>query len=95
MEDSQEQEGNSDYGHLKPWQFKPGQSGNPGGRPKGSISLKTYAKQMLESMSEEEAMEFLKGIDKKTIWEMSEGKPKQDTEISGELNIKKVISADE
>jgi len=27
--------------HLKPWQLKKGQSGNPSGRPKGSVSLKT------------------------------------------------------
>lgn len=77
--------------NLRPWQFQPGVSGNPGGRPKGSISMKTYAKKMLQGMNEEEAMEFLKGIDKKTVWEMAEGKPKQDTNLTGNLTISDVL----
>lgn len=62
--------------------FKKGQSGNPNGRPVGSISLKEYARQMLSKMNDEERQEFLEGIDKKTIWEMSEGKAKQDTDVT-------------
>ena len=27
-----------DASRIKPWQWKPGQSGNPGGRPKGIVS---------------------------------------------------------
>lgn len=77
----------------KPWLFKKGQSGNPGGRPKGK-SLKEYAREMLASMSEEERQEYLQGIDKKTIWEMSEGKPKQDLDIVGEITSK-IIKLDE
>lgn len=34
--------------HLKPFQFKPGVSGNPGGRPKGTVSLTTKLQQMLQ-----------------------------------------------
>lgn len=74
----------------KPWLFKKGQSGNPKGRPKGTFSLKTYVKHMLEEMTDEQRQEFLAGIDKKTIWEMSEGKPKQDMEVSGQLTSKVV-----
>lgn len=80
--------------HLKPWQFKPGQSGNPSGRPKGSKSLKTYVQEMLRDMTDEEKLEYLRGLPKDKIWEMGEGKPKQDTEISGEV-ISKIISVDE
>lgn len=80
--------------HLKPWQFKPGQSGNPSGKKEGTVSLKTYAKNMLQEMNEEQRQEFLKGIDKKTIWEMAEDKPGQGVQVSGELTSK-VISVDE
>lgn len=79
---------------IRKYVFKPGQSGNPGGRPKGSKSMKQYAKEYLEAMSEEDRAAFLNSIDHKTIWEMSEGKPKQDMELSGELTSK-IISVDE
>lgn len=88
------QANNSPADHLKPWQFKPGQSGNPEGRPKGSVSLKEYARKMLYEMSEPERMEFLRGVDKKTIWEMAEGKPKQDVEATVEMTSK-IIRLDE
>jgi hypothetical protein len=71
----EDQDENSDYSWLKPWQYKKGQSGNPGGRPVGSVSLKTYVKNKLLSMTDEQREEFLEGLDKKTIWEMAEDKP--------------------
>jgi hypothetical protein len=37
---------------------------------------------MLYEMNDEEKMEFLKGLDKKTIWEMTEGKPDVKTDIT-------------
>lgn len=75
----------------RPWLYKKGQSGNPSGRPKGSKTLKTYLSEKFQSMNDEEREEFLEGIDKKTLWEMSEGKAKQDTNISGNLTIGEVL----
>lgn len=90
MEEAQSQE-QSEKQNDKPWLFKPGQSGNPGGRPKGSKSLKTYAKEYLLSLPDDEKLEYMAGMDKRAIWEMAEGKAKQETEHSGTLTISQVL----
>ena len=74
---------------LQPHVYKKGQSGNPNGRPVGSVSMKTYVRNKLLSMTDEEREEFLQGIDKKVLWEMSEGKAKQDVDVehSGGITI--------
>jgi hypothetical protein len=77
MEETGNQSNNS-----KPWLFKKGQSGNPSGRPKGILSMKEYARNMLASMNEEERMEFMHGLPKDVIWKMAEGNFKQDTDIT-------------
>lgn len=92
-ENAGEQRKNRDYAELRPYQYKKGQSGNPSGRPKG-ISLKEYARLKFIHMTDEEREEFLNGMDKKTIWEQGEGKPKQDMEVSGEM-VSKIIQIDE
>lgn len=75
MEDNtKKQVKKQNYDWLKPTQFKPGQSGNPKGRPPGK-SLKTYVREYFESLSDEGKKEFLNQIDPKTAWEMAEGKP--------------------
>lgn len=83
-----------DVERLKPYQFKPGQSGNPGGRPKGT--LKDYVRKMFTEMSDEKKKKWLKdnkitGIDQ---WKMGEGLPKADVELSGEVKAK-IVSIDE
>ena len=96
VEESDNQTENSlggDKLNLKPWLWKKGQSGNIMGRPKGK-TMKEYARQYLERMTDEERDEWLDGINKDSIWEMSEGKPNQDIEADVNV-ISKVISVDE
>lgn len=80
--------------HLKPWQFKKGQSGNPSGRAPG-ISLKEYARQMLLTMSEKERQEYLHGLNKDEIWRMTEGNPQNDVTSGGEKIGINLITFDE
>ena len=73
--------------NSRPWLYKKGQSGNPAGRKPGVFSLKEYVQKKLRAMTDEEREEYLEGLDKKTIWEMAEGKAKQDNDVnvSGEI----------
>jgi hypothetical protein len=45
---------------LEPYQWKPGQSGNPGGRKKNT--LKEYVSKKFMDMSDEEKEEFIKKV---------------------------------
>jgi hypothetical protein len=76
MEESQEQS------NSRPWLWKKGQSGNPGGRKKGSKSMKTWVKEMLETMDDDKRQEFLEGISKEVIWKMGEGAPQTNTDVT-------------
>lgn len=94
-EDLSQEEVSQEQSNNRPWLFQPGKSGNPGGRPKGSKSLKTYAMEMLRDMTDEEKLEYLKGLDKKIIWEMSEGRAKQETEIDATITGPGILRLDE
>lgn len=74
---------------LKAYRWKKGQSGNPGGRPKGS--LKNYVAMKLADMTEEEKNAFLKKVAPELIWRMAEGNPDTKTEHSGEVKIMPIL----
>ena len=39
--------------HLKPYQFKPGESGNPAGRPKNALTIKNALGRMADEIPED------------------------------------------
>lgn len=63
---------------VRPWLFKKGQSGNPSGRPKGT--LKDYVREKFIAMSKKDKDAFLKKIPPETLWKMGEGNPHQTSE---------------
>lgn len=92
-EESDNQSKNND----RPWLWKKGQSGNLKGRPKGK-TMKEWAKDYLNRMTDEERDAFMEGIPKEIVWKMAEGNPNNEVtgkdggpiEIKGvEINIRK------
>lgn len=75
--------------------FKEGVSGNPGGRPVNS--MKSYVAKKLAEMSDEEKEVWLKEhkVSGETKWKMAEGNPANATELSGSVEISKIVSIDE
>jgi hypothetical protein len=67
--------------NRKPWQFQPGQSGNPHGRPKGTVSLTNLLrKKLLEGTCAQDVIDAtirdaLAGdaAARKLVWERMEG----------------------
>lgn len=66
--------------------FKKGVSGNPAGRPKGSISIKDKVRQYLEGNPEavDEIVEHFVKNNRELMWQMLEGRPAQDLTSKGE-----------
>ncbi len=64
---------------INPYLFKKGVSGNPAGRPKGSISIKDKVRQYLENNPKdvEDIVKHFVKDNRELMWQMLEGRPSQ------------------
>jgi len=81
---------------LEPYKWKKGQSGNPHGRPKGK-TLKEFAREYLESLPDDEKIEYLASLPTELTWRMAEGNPtnENDLHLKGDLIIKRISFDDQ
>lgn len=63
--------------------FMPGVSGNPNGRPKGSVSIKDSIRKYLQKNPGEvdRLVQYFVKVDPSLMWQMLEGRPKQNVDM--------------
>lgn len=88
-----EPENTKETGRNPDGTFKPGFTGNPGGRPRNP--LKEFSLKQFESWTDAEKLKFLSKIAPIDRWKMTEGNPKQDIDADLGVTVSKVISVDE
>lgn len=110
MGDDEPQSEPKNGGRMPPisGRFKKGQSGNPSGKPKGTINLSARIRRELEALAPDKKQQFADLVAKKIVAEMlkgkvdlirdfmdrEEGKPKTPIEHSGTLNIAEIIASE-
>lgn len=75
---------------LKPYIWKKGQSGNPNGRPKGK-TLKEFAREYLESLPDDEKIDYLASLPTEIVWKMAEGNPHSTEDHKVEVTLPQPI----
>ena len=79
--------------------FLPGISGNPAGKPKGSLSIKAAIKRRLEDNPEElkEVVEHFVKKNRELMWQMIEGRPSQQVDLGNadDLPFQIIIKKDD
>ena len=87
-------ENKSNTGRKKNGQFKPGVSGNPGGRPKKPADLEKHgiaAFKRIAELATDSTNDRIRFEANKWLCEMAYGKPTQSTEIEGSIDTSPTV----